>query len=238
VVFVNLSESPRPLADFLGRDFYQKLEERTSSDWSLALRWQPKFDVNWKIPVENSLEAYHVPAVHPHTFREDPGSDRSEHRLLSNRTWFSTQLPFSPHSRLDSTFQSFEGRFVRWLGYEPTARYEQHHVFPNLLFSFTDAITLINCIHPTGPRSCSAVVRQFGRLPARPSRLKRLMAQGWSRLTAAITKKVLMEDVAIFSAIQAGVSSSPHAGVLGRCEERIHSFQAYLQCTIDGTCHD
>jgi choline monooxygenase len=234
LVFVNISASPSELRVYLGEDFYCMLEERFSEEWTLALRWRPQYPVNWKIPTENSLEAYHVPAVHPRTFREDPGAERSQHVLLTNRTWFSTNLPFSPHTWLDATFQKLEAGFVRWLGYEASGRYEQHHVFPNLLFSFTDAISLCNCVLPTSCTTSTAVILQFGRLPSKNLaskslvRSRAILAKLWSRITAVITKRVLIEDLAIFSAIQSGMQRSPHAGILGRCEERIHRFQAYV----------
>lgn len=237
LVFVNLSENTPSLREFLGPEFYRKLEERFSDEWVLSLRWEPQYPVNWKVPVENSLEAYHVPAVHPKTFREDPGNERSEHGFKDHRSWFTTRLPFSPYSRLDSMFQRTESRFVRWLGVEGQGRYEQHHVYPNLLFSFTDAISLCNILLPQDATNCQAIVRQFGRMPVRVERgskvgaawsVKRLAARSWARLTAAITKRILNEDRGIFQAIQSGLEHSSQAGVLGRCEERIHAFQLFM----------
>ncbi len=230
LVFVNVASQPNSLMNFLGCDFHQLLLERFSANWILALNWQPGYQVNWKIPIENSLEAYHVPSVHPRTFRDDPGAERSTHEILAHRTSLQTSLPFSPHTRLDAAFQRLEGGFVRWLGIAPTGIYQQHHVFPNLLFSFTDAISLVNCVHPLGPQQCLAIVRQFGRLPQSNGFVRRAVAKLWSRLTAAITKKVLHEDMQIFAAIQRGLNHSPHAGVLGICEERIHCFQNYIKC--------
>lgn len=232
LVFVNVSAAPKPLVEFLGAEFQALLAERFSTAWTLGLRWQPNYEANWKVPVENSLEAYHVPAVHPRTFREDPGADRSQHVLLDNRTWFQTTLPFSPHTRLDAAFQSWEQRFVRWLGYDTCGNYQQQHVFPNLLFSFTDAISLVNCVLPQGPQKCMAVVRQFGRLPRAGGRLRAMAAKCWSRLTAAITKRVLLEDMQMFAAIQRGLEHSPHVGQLGICEERIHHFQAWMKKSL------
>jgi len=229
LVLVNVSPQPVPLIEFLGDEFHAFLGSRFSEEWGLALRWDPTYAANWKVPIENSLEAYHVPSVHPHTFKEDPGAQRSRHELRERRTWFETKLPFSPHSRLDSTFQRLERRFVSWLGYETSGMYQQHHVFPNLLFSFTDAISLVNCVLPDGSRKCSAVVRQFGRRPRSSGGLvRRVVARGWSRLTGAITQRVMLEDQQIFPVIQRGLETSPHAGVLGICEERIHRFQQYL----------
>ncbi len=235
LVFVNLSPMAMPLRDFLGDDFFLHLEEHFGDQWTLALKWRPDYRVNWKIPIENSLEAYHVPAVHPKTFVEDPGDDRSEHILLEQRTAFGTSLPFSPHSRIHALFQRMEGKFMKLLGHASTNRYWQHHVFPNLLFSFTDAISLANCILPTGPTSCSATVFQFGRLPRRHGAMLSMWARLWARMTAAITKKILMEDLAIFDSIQAGLRASSQPGLLGRCEERIHRFQQYLLSQVNSS---
>ena len=232
LVFVCVAEHPKPLKDYLGEDFHQLLAERFSDRWTLSLNWNPEYPVNWKIPLENSLEAYHVPNVHPHTFRDDPGETKSEHVILPHRTAFGTTLPFSAHSRLDAMFQNLGGRVAKWLGYEVTNRYWQHHVFPNLLFSFTDSISLCNCIVPSGATTCSATVRQFGRLDAGGRWVKNLLARAWSKLNAVITKQILVEDLGIFESIQAGMRASGQPGVLGRCEERIHRFQEFL---INGT---
>lgn len=233
LVFVNLSSDAISLAQFLGEDFFEQLEEHFGEQWTLAMKWWPEYPVNWKIPVENSLEAYHVPSVHPKTFVEDPGDDRSEHLLLEHRTAFGTTLPFSPHSRAHALFQRLEGRFMKSLGHASTNTYWQHHVFPNLLFSFTDAISLANCILPTGPTTCRATVFQFGRLPKRNGQLKRRWAKLWAWMSAAITKKILIEDLQIFASIQAGLRASSQPGLLGRCEERIYHFQKHLQTQVN-----
>jgi choline monooxygenase len=227
LMFVNLDPSATSLIEFLGSDFHDQLQTRFSDNWKLALRWGGDYPANWKVPVENSLESYHVPNVHPNTFREDPGSGRSEHGLHSNRTWFKTQLPFSPHSRLDSLFQRIEGLLVSWMGYDRNDTYEQHHVFPNLLFSFTDAVSFVQSVHPTTSKQSRAVVRQFGRLPANRG-WRSGPARVWAKLKGSITRHILLEDMAIFTAIQQGLEASPHQGVLGICEERIHRFQEFM----------
>jgi hypothetical protein len=35
--------------------------------------------------------------------------------------------------------------------------------------------------------------------------------------------------LALFSSIQKGLEQSPHPGILGRCEERLHAFQSFMQ---------
>jgi choline monooxygenase len=232
LVFVNLSASPQPLQDYFGSDFYWLLADKFGPQWTMTLQWQPSYPVNWKIPIENSLEAYHVPAVHPKTFQQDPGDERSEHELLEHRTAFKTNLPFAPHSRLQSTLQSFENRIMRWLGHVPSNLYAQHHVFPHIMFSFTDALSLCHSVMPNGPTSSFGIIRQFARLPSSTAPHKRFFAKTWGQLGSAIAKKIMTEDLGMFPNIQAGLNVSPHPGMLGRCEERIHSFQKFVTQAI------
>ena len=57
---------------------------------------------------------------------------------------------------------------------------------------------------------------------------KRWVANLWGSFKGAITKRIMAEDLQIIPAIQAGLEKSEQAGVLGRCEERIHAFQTFL----------
>lgn len=117
---------------------------------------------------------------------------------------------------------------MRRLMIRPTGEYWQHQVFPNLLFSFTDAISLCHCVIPTGPRTSRAIVRQFGRTIGSKFPVRRLLARAWGGIAARITKQILREDMALFGDVQRGLNSSPHRGVLGTCEERIHAFQQFV----------
>lgn len=233
LVFVSLDPGGTSLADFLGHAFYDRLCKRFGDNWKCSLSWNAPFQANWKVPVENSLEAYHVPSVHPGTFKVDPGSDRSQHGFEKDHTWLETKLPFSPHSKMDLAFQRMESQFMRWLGIPPTGMYQQHHCFPNALFSFTDAISLSNCVIASSPTTSVSIVRLFGRSPDRAGMMpRRLLAKIWGKLTAAITRRILDEDIAMYANIQAGLDASSNAGVLGCCEERIHRFQEYLVAEI------
>jgi phenylpropionate dioxygenase-like ring-hydroxylating dioxygenase large terminal subunit len=224
LVLVCLDPNAPDLAEQWG-EWLGVCEERFGQDWQPYFRWDPNYEANWKVPVENSLEAYHVPCVHPKTFGSDPGAERSQHHLGRNGTAFHTTLPFA-HAPLDRYFQAWEGRIVQWLGAPRHDTYSQHHLFPNLLFSFTDAISFCQCVLPTGPNRCRAIVRQFGRHGK--AGWQKLLARGWGHLKAAITASIVREDQALFASIQRGLEASDQAGLLGKCEERIHAFHQYL----------
>jgi choline monooxygenase len=225
LVFVRLSSTGISLQEFLG-PVAAKMQVGFGPNTSCFLKWEVNYQANWKIAIENSLEAYHVQSVHPNTFRSDPGESRSEHQLDPSHTAFGSDLPFA-HSKLDLTFQKWEGRIVKILGGSPTRRYWQHHVFPNLLCSYTDAISLVHCVIPVSAMSSRSLVYQFGICPDRPG-IKRSLAKLWGRLEAGCTKRILKEDVEMYPRIQGGLMASKQLGRLARSEERIHSFQEYL----------
>ncbi|MFN8606526.1 MAG: aromatic ring-hydroxylating dioxygenase subunit alpha [Vulcanimicrobiota bacterium] len=215
LVFVRLGQGPS-LAEQLG-PVYPLCQQFFGPDWKVHLDWRPDYPANWKVPVENSLEAYHVPCVHPHTFGQDPGEQRSRHEFFQGGSSFSTRLPFA-HTRLDAAFQRCEGWVVRRLGASNDDLYHQYHIFPNLLFSFTSASSFVQCVLPTGAATSRALVLQFARRGG-------WLGPAWGSLKAALTLKILREDLGLFRAIQEGLQASPHTGLLGRCEERIHAFQ-------------
>ncbi|MDB5348564.1 MAG: dioxygenase Rieske iron-sulfur component [Schlesneria sp.] len=226
LVFVSLAGDGPLLVDFLG-DFFAVCSERFGQGWEPFLNEDAEHECNWKVPVEGTLEAYHVPQVHPSTFGTFPQEAKTSHVLGSNHTTLSTRLPFGASSKLDGIFQWLEARFLRLMGRIPTADYRHHHCFPNVLFSFTDAVSLCQCLVPTGPESCRSIVRQFGYV-GKSRGPRRWIARIWGRLAARITKRILAEDRALFKSVQQGLRNSTHEGMLGRCEERIHAFQVYV----------
>ena len=231
LVFVRLSKVGPPLREFLGPLFSVCLE-RFASPWTCTLRWAPTYPCNWKIPVENSLESYHVPSVHSATFGADPGTDRSRHELGSHWTAFETTLPFNASSTRDEWFQKAEDLMVQWMGAPTSRKYRQCHVMPNLLFAFTDAIALVQVIEPVAPNRCRAVVRQFS--IARPG-VVGILGAAWGGLKSLITRRILIEDMGLFASIQKGFEGSGQKGVLGRCEERLHRFQMYMAEKVSGS---
>jgi phenylpropionate dioxygenase-like ring-hydroxylating dioxygenase large terminal subunit len=237
LVFVSLVANGPSLEACLG-ELYPLVSERFGDSWRQSMSWSPDYPVNWKIPVENSIEAYHVAAVHPRTFKTDPGEARTQHRLESRFTWFDTHLPFAAHSRLDAFVQRVERSFVRAMGATPTDEYRQVHAFPNLLFSFTDTLSLCHAVVPTSPTTSRAVVRQFSRFADAPRAWQRVTSAAWGKLTAAATRQILNEDIALYPALQRGLAASRNPGILGRCEERIYAFQRWLADRCDATSND
>jgi phenylpropionate dioxygenase-like ring-hydroxylating dioxygenase large terminal subunit len=230
LVFVCLRSEGPDLEQHLG-SLFEICQGRFGRGWEPFLDWERDYEANWKIPVENSLEAYHVPTVHPGTFKEDPGEKRSLHLIEPNFTAFQTELPFARRTS-DLALLKGDCWLIRRLGGKVSAQYWQHHLFPNLLFSFTDTTSFVQCILPTGSTRSRCIVRQFGPVPGNASALERRMARAWHSMKAKITAQILAEDMALFGAVQKGMEGSAQPGILGRCEERVHAFQAYVKSLL------
>lgn len=228
LVFINVAADPTPIEQQFGDALLERLKFHFGDGWSLALRQDNDFPVNWKIPVEIALESYHVPAVHSKTFREDPGSERSHHELHHEYTSLQTKLPFATQHWLDSRFQRYEGFYLKWQGVVPSQSYEHIHVLPNLLISLTDAVSLIQFVSPIASEQCTVFSRQFGRLPIDKGPLHKSVSWFWNQLNAKLTQRILVEDQQLYEQIQAGLNGSSNVGVLGICEERIYHFQKRL----------
>ena len=66
VVFVNLSDNPPPLREWLGAAW--EPWSTVGGVYRFAGFWERDFSCNWKVVLENSLEGYHIPQVHPKSF--------------------------------------------------------------------------------------------------------------------------------------------------------------------------
>ncbi len=228
LVFIRLSDAVPSLHQWLG-EFEEPLrlacEDR---DWRLNLCARLTYNANWKIPVEGSLESYHLDEVHAKTFGADPGEEASHHELGSKGTWFHTE------SRGTSLVERMEEASIRWLTGDFNPRYRHLHLFPNLMASLTEAITLVYQIEPVSAQRCEMNVIGLGRVSRRRDLPRRMWAWGMRRASGRIAMKVLLEDAHIFPIVQAGKRNAIDRGVFGRCEERLDAFHQYW---AGPTCH-
>jgi choline monooxygenase len=226
LLFVQIAEAGPSLREWLG-DLYERLEEWTASPgWKLFGKRRLFLAANWKIPVEASLESYHIPEVHPRTFGEDPGENASEHTIRQNSTSFRTSFAMSrPADRV----LGFMERFVmRRIGVSMCGVYEHHHIFPGLMISHNDSLTLVQTVRPlTGVTSVSDVW-QFGRCPQNRGLVAIPVSFLWNRVIGWLSMKVLKEDMRIFPLVQSGETAAPERSILGRCEERLYALQRFV----------
>jgi choline monooxygenase len=219
VVYENLGDDPPPLREWLG-DLWEPWST-TGGEYRHAATWEKEFPCNWKVVLENSLESYHIPQVHPYTFKQFPEEQISWHELNERYTTFRTVAPSDIGSRI-------ERLLVRMLGQPITQTYWHRNRHPHITGAMLDSFRMIQSVFPTGPTTCRYRSIFF------TLRGKRNNPFAWSvyrtlKLAATlVAKKVFNEDAAIYAGVQRGMESSPHPGVIGTREERIFYFQKYV----------
>ncbi len=220
LVFATLAAVGPSLAEFLG-PFHEQCRTWFSDSFRFARSWITPAEANWKVLVENSVESYHVPMVHPTSFGVTPAEEICRHQLL-------------PHG---STFESDEtlawrqwGQtlLVRSMGLPVTNVYTHHLAYPHLQFVNSDLGRVAIMILPTSPTTCEQRVWTFGPRGTRRNPWAWLVRSLMQRVVPFETRRVLGEDAAILNDVQTGLQASPHRGVIGTREERVHAFQQHV----------
>ena len=223
LLFATLSESVPPLKEWLS-PFFDETETAFSAPvWQQKHVWEYDASCNWKIPVENTLESYHLPELHKNSlFGFMPTEEDSEH-MLSER-W--TALTYSGQG--GSWLERLQGSVSQWLGRKPTLQYRHRHIHPNTILVSSDTINYAQTLIPTSPRTVRIKVRFFGVRGTRRGLLAGLISRIAWRIGRSRTLQVMSEDLSIYEAQQRGLEASHHPGVIGTREERIHVFQKYI----------
>jgi phenylpropionate dioxygenase-like ring-hydroxylating dioxygenase large terminal subunit len=220
LIFVRLSAEGPTLREFLA-PLWQELSQGFAAPYCFAGTWEADFPCNWKVVLENSLESYHIPEVHPKTFKTYPDEPECEHELQLTHSIFKTQVP-----RDVTAF--FQDWMVRRLGQPVTREYSHQVLHPHLTFNRLDVYRMVQCVFPTGPQSCRYRAIMYSLAGPKRNLLARLIAWGLRPLTVAVAKKIFAEDGSIYAGVQKGLQASPHPGVIGTREERIYAFQQYI----------
>lgn len=231
LVFVKLGADGPSLREWLGSRFSMFEEWFTPPAYLETFVFTKEYPSNWKIPVDISLESYHIPWVHEKTFHSDPGDELSEHEFFENGSSLHTKL-LEPRL-VDNLLRTVERFEMAMMGVPFEDGYQHHHVAPNLMISRTCSLSLAQFVHPHGPDSSHVLGVQFRRGAARNNPLSRFCSWGWGKFTAQLTWMILHEDLGMYSLVQQGVRGAARPGLLGRCEERLHHYHQMVRQRVD-----
>ena len=132
-----LEDTIRPVEDRLGNPDLGLL--RTGPDYDVT------FDVNadWKLAVENFVESYHVPMVHPELQRVNPMEDH--YQVLGGDHYIGLG------GRADGVVRSFEPPLPVFPGCVDTDTYEALYVAPNMMITCLPNLFKVIILNPLGP---------------------------------------------------------------------------------------
>jgi len=186
LVFVTLDRDAPPLREFLG-DLAEHLDTRDTAGYRLAARKDWFVDCNWKVYVDNYLEGYHIPIVHPSLFRE---IDYPNYRTETRRNYSIQHAPLRKPERIRTTEAGGEAEYF-W-------------IYPNLMLNVYPDNFSTNLIVPVGPARTLTVFEWYFRNPDAPDVQQRLNE------TIAFSDEIQLEDIDICEAVQRGLRSSTY----------------------------
>ena len=177
LLFVNLDSDAAPLRTFLGdlagRAFEGRLAAR--KDWSV--------NCNWKVYVDNYLEGYHIPIVHPSLFRE------IDYQKYRTETRVNYSIQHAPLKRPERIRGDGEAAYF-W-------------IFPNLMLNVYPDNFSTNLIVPIAHDRTLTVFEWYFRDPE--------LAKKQIEETIAFSDEIQLEDIDICEAVQRGLRSSTYA---------------------------
>jgi phenylpropionate dioxygenase-like ring-hydroxylating dioxygenase large terminal subunit len=225
LVFMTFDDAAPDLPDYLGPAALEIIETRCSDDWRQMVVHEEEIAANWKIPVENSLESYHIAFVHGKYFAEFPEEEICGHELHERATIFRT----SERHKQNSVTRA-EKFFVGCSGRTTNHDYFHLHMYPNLLLFGTDLTLMVQTLRPTSPSTHRNVSRLFGYRGHPRGLVRRYFTWLGAYLGIRFWTRVLAQDRVLFPAIQSGLSPTDHpgAGLIATREERIFHFQEYI----------
>ena len=225
LIFVALSEKAPDFDTYMGERVADLRDWFDGDRYQFGVRMTYDIAANWKIPVENTLESYHIKCLHHKTIGEHPEEENQHHNFGEN---FSTLYTVEP-----KTFPRIcQDVLMGMLGVKPTHQYTHHLLYPNTMIIGLDPMTMIQTYHPVSPdrhrwegvlfhRSATHWTRKWAEWISDP-------------LVTFGAKSVVKEDTPIYPEVQIGLNVSPHPGVIGTIEERLFAFHEYVLHHCEG----
>ena len=224
-IFVRISSKGESFKDYIG-DEYDFLSKCSDSFNSIEDSFEDVVDANWKVVIENSLEGYHVPAVHNKTFMQAEGMGKSNSAPSFNVTDPKhSHLTHSADTDWINRFAKLEKQIGKWSW--RFEHYTHHLIFPNLTvtsfmgYSFHVQFFQPETFNKTKVRSQTVGVNFDGMTVIGKKMIEKIYQDGH-----IFTRKIFTEDGEICKEIQAGLSQATKPPVFGvGLEDRVKHFQ-------------
>jgi phenylpropionate dioxygenase-like ring-hydroxylating dioxygenase large terminal subunit len=229
-IFVRIANEGQTLQNYLGNQF-DFLLRASQGMAGIQDEFRQDVEANWKVVIENSLEGYHVPAVHAGTFMQENGMGKEE---SAPRFFLDDPL----HSYLEhAAHPDWTIRFARMgakVGEWPWRfeHYTHHFVFPNLtVTSFMGYSFHIQRFEPTSVDVTTVHSRTVGVEFKNSTMVGRKMMELIYAEGHEFTRKVFAEDAMICKKVKQGLKNAERLAVLAiGLEDRVRHFQqAYLR---------
>ncbi|MGI9305921.1 MAG: aromatic ring-hydroxylating oxygenase subunit alpha [Gammaproteobacteria bacterium] len=216
MIFACLDETAPPLSEVIG-DLPRRLQNYRLEEWREIGEREYDIQCNWKLLVENAVEYYHLPWVHPRLAKTSRIADHHRWQGAGMYCGIST----SPVTATDdSGWLSMKN--ISGLSAEEKISGYFFGLFPNLVIFIMPSHAFIIHARPRGPSRTvekAWLVAHPECTDGMPAAARREVLDFWH--------EVNLEDVGICERVQQGLSQSGYPG--GRMcyhfEEPVHRFQ-------------
>ncbi len=228
-MFLNFDRNAAPLRQYLG-DLPEQLASYRFEDMVCVRRKEYELACNWKVYVENAMEAYHIATVHRSTLSKQKGSFSQpqptkgewialykEH--LGSRALLSGDTGF-PY------IASLEGKTVRGSWYPL--------IYPSTMFGCTyDCMWWLE-LHPLGPDRTRLIVgSSFPKVTAERPDFDEIVQRYYRRWDISVP-----EDNEVSALQQRGLASPfASAGRFSHAEPLVHALDNWVLDRVLGTDH-
>ncbi|QDU80202.1 Benzene 1,2-dioxygenase subunit alpha [Polystyrenella longa] len=221
-LFICFDYTAPSLREFLG-DFYDTWNQLFDIPRRHNWHWKQDFDCNWKIPLENTVETYHVPCVHGKSLGiEYPSEEAQEHIMTPEFTELIYDVWDEPK------LGRLQQRAVKRLGGPDTGQYIHRHIHPHLVFTINDLVLHAQIYLPTSPTTGRTEIWNWTLEGSRKSVIGSILRPALAWYFRHANQRIQLQDKKVFGPCQEGVSSTAYRGCLGNREERIYLFQRYV----------
>jgi len=218
VIFVNLDGNARPLAESL-KPLAKEFAPWKMDEMEIVGRVEFDQGFNWKVLVDNFMEAYHHFAVHPETFELNyPGENTAVDEAIG--PFAALRIPHRDNARSDPLFQPLAG-----IPEQAKRSFSVFNVFPAHIFAVL-ADTLVYY------RLEIKAVDEFKLtvyLLAHPKSLDVPDVEVLKDFLREATTAVHLEDIVVCEGVQRGLASGTGGPArLSHLEAAIHQHQLWL----------
>lgn len=206
LLFVSLNDNVQPVTQFLD-GIAERIAPINLSKFTFVEAQSYLINCNWKVYVDNFLEGYHIPIVHPELAKL---LDYREYQT-DTAEWYSLQ--HSPFQEGENLYKSNDGK----------AYY--YYLFPNIMLNILPGRLQTNVIRPVAPDQTEVLFKYYYKNPDDEQMISD---------DITYSDEIQQEDIEICELVQKGLQSKAYDK--GRFsverEQGVYHFQTLLKNVI------
>lgn len=225
-IFVSINQNPTEIKEYLGV-FYDKLIEISTAITTNFYFDDDSQNINWKIIVENVIEAYHCPAIHQNTLFEMGFCSLSE---ANNEYDNGHSVADYPKKHEENKKENKILKYLENIEYQHDS-FKHFFVFPNLLISSTQGKTIyIGNVLPISADKTILRKRFYSPKFKENFEPNEVIHNAYLEIAKTSINQILSEDKIVLEQIQKNMPFVNQTYFIGNEEKRIaHFHKKYLE---------